>query len=71
VVNDHPNATATAIAGSITIVAVWLAGVVGVDVPAEVASAFTTIVAGLVLLAAGRRRSGPSKPARSRHRSRT
>lgn len=32
------------LAGAITVVLVWIAGTAGVDVPPEVASAFTTII---------------------------
>jgi hypothetical protein len=42
--NVHPKVAAGGIAGSVTILLVWIAGLFGLDVPAEVASAFTVIV---------------------------
>jgi hypothetical protein len=55
IVGNHPNATITALAGAITVILIWIVGVAGLAVPAEVGSAFTTIVAA-VILALGRRR---------------
>jgi hypothetical protein len=40
----EPKVAAGGIAGSVTILAVWVAGLLGVDVPPEVASAFTVVV---------------------------
>lgn len=40
----QPKVVAGGVAGALTIVLVWLAGQFGVDVPAEVASAFTVLV---------------------------
>ena len=40
----QPKVVAGGIAGAVTIVLVWAAGMAGVDVPAEVASAFTVLV---------------------------
>ena len=40
----QPKVVAGGIAGAATIVLVWAAGMAGVDVPAEVASAFTVLV---------------------------
>ena len=48
-VSSNPNASVTAFAGAVTIVAVWCAGAAGLAIPAEVASAFTTIVAAVIL----------------------
>jgi hypothetical protein len=48
-VSSNPNASITAIAGAVTILLIWVAGVAGLSVPAEVASAFTTIVAAVIL----------------------
>jgi len=48
-VTSNPNASVTAFAGAVTILLVWGAGAVGLAVPAEVASAFTTIVAAIIL----------------------
>jgi hypothetical protein len=59
---QHPNAVAAGLSGSVTVLAVYLAGLAGLDIPAEVASAFTTIVAGVVLLAGHRTKRA------SRHR---
>ena len=49
----HPNALAGGIAGAVTVILVWIAGELGLVVPVEVASAFTTLVTVAVLLAAG------------------
>jgi biotin transporter BioY len=43
-VNVNPKVAATGVAGSVTILLVWVAGMVGIPVPAEVASAFTVLV---------------------------
>ena len=48
-VTNNPNASVTAFAGAITILAVWSAGMAGLPIPAEVASAFTTVVAAVIL----------------------
>ena len=48
-VTTNPNASVTAFAGAVTILLVWGAGMAGLPVPAEVASAFTTIVAAAIL----------------------
>ena len=48
-VTSNPNASVTAFAGAVTILLVWGAGAAGLAVPAEVASAFTTIVAAIIL----------------------
>lgn len=37
-----------AAAGAVTIVLVWIAGMLGVDVPGEVASAITVLITGVV-----------------------
>ena len=50
----HPNAVAGGTAGAFTVIVVWAAGQFGVDVPPEVASAFTTLVAAATLFV-GRR----------------
>jgi hypothetical protein len=55
IVGNHPNATTAALAGSITVILIWIVGVAGLAVPAEVGSAFTTIVAAIIL-GLGRRR---------------
>lgn len=38
---------AASIAGAVTVMVVWGAGLAGVDVPPEVASAFTAVLAGV------------------------
>jgi hypothetical protein len=43
-VTPQPKVVAGGIAGAATIILVWVAGMLGVDVPAEVASAFTVLV---------------------------
>lgn len=40
----QPKVVAGGVAGALTIMLVWVAGLFGLDVPAEVASAFTVIV---------------------------
>lgn len=40
-----PKVAAAGIAGSITLVGVWVAGLFGLDVPPEVAAAVTAIIA--------------------------
>lgn len=39
-----PKVLAGGAAGAFTIIVVWVAGMFGIDVPAEVASAFTVLV---------------------------
>lgn len=41
----NPKVTAATIAGAVTIILVWVVGQLGVNVPPEVASAVTTILA--------------------------
>ena len=48
-VSSNPNASVTAFAGAVTILLVWGATAAGLAVPAEVASAFTTVVAAMIL----------------------
>jgi hypothetical protein len=48
-INQH--ASITALAGAVTVVLIWAGGYAGLSVPAEVASAFTTIVAAVILWA--------------------
>lgn len=40
----QPKVIAGGAAGAVTVMAVWIAGMFGLDVPAEVASAFTVLV---------------------------
>ena len=44
----HPKIGGAAIAGSATVVLVWLIGLIGLAVPAEVTAALTTLVAFVV-----------------------
>jgi len=44
-VKPTPKVQAAGLAGGITVILVWIAGMFGLDVPPEVASAFTTIIA--------------------------
>ena len=50
-VSSNPNASVTAFAGAVTILLIWIAGVAGLSVPAEVGSAFTTVAAAAILWA--------------------
>lgn len=43
-VGVHPKVEAAAWAGALTVVLVWVAGLLGLDVPAEVASAVTALI---------------------------
>jgi hypothetical protein len=43
--NVNPKISAAAAAGAVTIVLVWALGLLGIDVPTDVASAITLIVA--------------------------
>jgi hypothetical protein len=52
-VQSNPNATVATLAGALTVILVWIIGTAGFAVPAEVGSAFTTLIAG-TLLALGR-----------------
>lgn len=36
--------TAAALAGAVSVILIWILGLLGVDVPPEVASAFTTVL---------------------------
>jgi Ca2+/Na+ antiporter len=48
-VTNNPNASVTAVAGAVTVLLVWIIGVAGLSMPAEVGSALTTVVAGVIL----------------------
>jgi hypothetical protein len=50
-ISSNPNASVTALAGAVTILLLWIAGVAGLSVPAEVGSAFTTVAAAAILWA--------------------
>lgn len=47
IMSVNPKVQAAGWAGAVTVLVVWLAGLAGVDVPAEVASAFTVLVSTL------------------------
>jgi threonine/homoserine/homoserine lactone efflux protein len=55
-VSNNPNASVTAVAGAVTIMLIWVVGIAGLAVPAEVASAFTTVVAAVILWVGRRER---------------
>jgi Flp pilus assembly protein TadB len=63
IISNNPNASVTALAGAITIVVVWVVAALGVAVPAEVGSAFTTIVAACILWVGRRERREQNLPA--------
>jgi heme A synthase len=48
-VSRNPNASVTALVGAVTVLLVWGVGVAGLAVPAEVASAFTSVAAAIIL----------------------
>jgi hypothetical protein len=62
-ISSNPNASVTAFAGAITILVIWIAGVVGLSVPAEVGSAFTTVAAGAILWIGPRQSKQPTPEA--------
>jgi hypothetical protein len=62
-VQTNPNATVATLAGALTVILVWAVGVAGLSVPAEVASAATTIIAAGLLAFGKRRPQAPSRPA--------
>lgn len=53
----NPKVTAAGVgggvAGSLTVILVWVVGMAGLDVPPEVASAFTTLVTAVAAIVAG------------------
>jgi threonine/homoserine/homoserine lactone efflux protein len=59
VVSNNPNASVAAVAGAGTVVLVWLLGMAGLAVPAEVASAFTAIGAAVILWIGRQERQAP------------
>lgn len=59
-VSNNPNASVTAFAGAFTVLLVWGVGFAGVPIPGEVASAFTTVVAAVILFVGRIERAGPS-----------
>ena len=61
-VQQNPNATMATLAGSLTIILVWIVAAAGVEMPAEVASAFTTAIAAVLLLVGRKRPSTAPAP---------
>jgi hypothetical protein len=64
-VSNNPNATVTALAGAITVLLVWGIGFAGVPIPGEVASAFTTVVAAVILFVGRIERAQPTPTGRA------
>ncbi|TMK69984.1 MAG: hypothetical protein E6G50_10435 [Actinobacteria bacterium] len=64
-VSNNPNASVTAFAGAITILVVWGAKAAGVAIPAEVASAFTTVAAAVILFIGRIERARPTPAGRA------
>jgi len=64
-VQQNPNAIVATFAGSLTIILVWIVAMAGIEMPAEVASAFTTVIAALILLA-GKNRPSVEEPVTAR-----
>jgi len=62
-VHTNPNATVATLAGALTVILVWAVGVAGLTIPAEVASAATTIIAAGLLALGKRRPQQPLPPA--------
>ena len=63
VVQTNPNAMMATLAGSMTVILVWIVGVAGLAVPAEVASAVTTIIAAVLLAVGKRQPEAQARPA--------
>ena len=61
-VQQNPNATVATLAGSLTIILVWIVAAAGVEMPAEVASAFTTVIAAVLLLVGRKRPAATAAP---------
>ncbi|MGH3029245.1 MAG: hypothetical protein ACRDNE_00485 [Gaiellaceae bacterium] len=61
-VQQNPNATMATLAGSLTIILVWIVASAGIEMPAEVASAFTTVIAALLLVVGRKRPSTAAAP---------
>jgi hypothetical protein len=64
-VSSNPNASVTAFAGAITVLLVWGVGFAGVPIPGEVASAFTTVVAAVILFVGRIERARPTPDRRA------
>ena len=54
-VTSHPNAEVSVYTGAFSVLVLYLAGLFGLEPPAEVGAALTTVLTGLVLLV-GRRK---------------
>ena len=57
--NGHQTTAIVGAASAVTVMLVWIAGLLGLIVPPEVGSAFTMIVATVILFIIGRVRSDP------------
>ena len=64
-VSNNPNASVTAFAGAFTVLVVWGLGFAGVPIPGEVASAFTTVVAAVILFVGRIERARPTSTGRA------
>ena len=64
-VSNNPNASVTAFAGAFSVIVVWAVGFAGVPIPGEVASAFTTVVAAVILFVGRLERARPTQPGRA------
>jgi hypothetical protein len=64
-VSNNPNASVTAFAGAISVLLVWGVGFAGVPIPGEVASAFTTVVAAVILFVGRIERARPTSAGRA------
>ena len=69
-VSSNPNASVTAVAGAVTILVIWIGKVAGLAIPAEVGSAFTTVVAGAILYVGRREREHDAETRETRRRRR-
>ncbi len=58
-VSNNPNASVTAFAGAFTVIVIWGLGFAGLPIPGEVASAFTTVVAAVILFVGRIERAQP------------
>ena len=70
-VSSNPNASVTAVAGAVTILVIWVGKVAGLAVPAEVGSAFTTVVAAGILWFGRREREHDAEERATTRRRRT
>lgn len=54
-VTSHPNAEISVYTGALSVLVLYLVGFAGIEPPAEVGAALTTVLTGLVLLLGKRR----------------